>query len=93
MKSNDKKKPFFASFLEKQVQNPEEIQGGGGIITSINNDSVTLPTKDMVVTTRTSDGPISTLPAYDTPVTLKYPSDSDEGGFNPGLPGLEPLEP
>ncbi|MDQ0593252.1 hypothetical protein QFZ37_001621 [Chryseobacterium ginsenosidimutans] len=92
MKNNDKKKPFFASFLEKQVQNPEEIQGGGGIITGLLDDSVTLPTKDTVISTKILDNP-TTTPAADTPVTLKYPSDSDEGGFNPGGPGLEPYHP
>lgn len=94
MKKNEKKKPFFASFLEKQIQNPEEIQGGNGIITSLVNDSVTLPTKDNITTSRVLDVPIATSPAADTPVTLKYPSDNDEGGFNPGIPGLDPsIEP
>ena len=90
MKNNDKKKPFFASFLEKQIQNPEEIQGGG-LSTSPTTDFVTLPTTDTVLTLKTLDNP-TTTPAADTPVTLKYPSDSDEGGFNPGGP-FEPYHP
>lgn len=90
MKENDKKKPFFASFLEKQIQNPEEIQGGGGLITGLLDDSVTLPAKDTVFTIKTLDGPITTTPVADTPVTMKYPSDSDEGGFDPvPPPGIE----
>lgn len=93
MKNNDKKKPFFASFLEKQIQNPEEIQGGGGgIITGTLDDSVTIPSKDTVLTLKTLDSP-TTTPAADTPVTLKYPSDSDEGGFTPVIPGIDPYEP
>jgi hypothetical protein len=91
MKNNDKKKPFFASFLEKQIQNPEEIQGGG-LSSSPTGDVVTLPTMDTVFTLKTLDSP-TTTPAADTPVTLKYPSDNDEGGFNPGGPGLEPYHP
>ncbi|KQT33126.1 hypothetical protein ASG22_18060 [Chryseobacterium sp. Leaf405] len=86
MKNNDsKKKPFFASLLEKQIQDPEKIQGGG-LSTSL-KDVVTSPTGD-VVTLKTLDN--VTTPAADTPVTLKYPSDSDEGGFDPGNPGLDP---
>lgn len=82
---NSKKKPFFASLLEKQIQDPEKIQGGGlsttlkDVVTSQLNDNLTLKTLDNV-----------TSPGADTPVTLKYPSDSDEGGFNPGQPGLDP---
>ncbi|MDR6403861.1 MULTISPECIES: microviridin/marinostatin family tricyclic proteinase inhibitor [Chryseobacterium] len=82
MKKDSKKKPFFASFLEKQIKNPEEIQGGG-IISSPTGDVTTLPTNDTVVTSRTLDN--VTLPTYDTPVTLKYPSDNDEIGFEPGI--------
>lgn len=90
MKRSNKKKPFFASFLEKQIQNPEEVQGGGRVITGLMDDSVTLPAKDSVFTLKTLDGPVTTTPVTDTPVTLKYPSDSDEGGFNPGNPpGIE----
>lgn len=89
MKNKDsKKKPFFAAFLEKQIQDPEKIQGGG--ITTALNDIVTLPNND-TVTLKTLDN--ATTPVTDTPVTLKYPSDNDEGGFNPGVPGLEPFEP
>jgi hypothetical protein len=86
MKNNDsKKKPFFASLLEKQIQDPEKIQGGGisstvkDLVTSQLNDTFTLKTLDN-----------ATTPIADTPVTLKYPSDNDEGGFNPVDPGLDP---
>jgi len=87
MKNKDsKKEPFFAAFLEKQLQDPEKIQGGG-VSTSL-KDVVTSPLGD-TLTLKTLDN--GTTPAADTPVTLKYPSDSDEGGFDPGFPpGLDP---
>jgi hypothetical protein len=90
MKNKDlKKKPFFAAFLEKQIQDPEKIQGGG--ITTALKDIVTLPNND-TITLKTLDN--ATTPVTDTPVTLKYPSDNDEGGFDPGFPpGIEPFEP
>jgi parvulin-like peptidyl-prolyl isomerase len=31
MKNKDSKKAFFASFLEKQLQDPEKIKGGGDV--------------------------------------------------------------
>jgi hypothetical protein len=87
MKKNDKKKPFFASFLEKQIKNPEEIHGGDS--TTPRNDLVTLPNND-TVTSPTFDN-VTTLPSRDNVVTLKYPSDNDEPViFDPGLPGLDP---
>jgi len=91
MKNNDsKKKPFFASLLEKQIQDPEKIQGGGGISSTV-KDLVTSQLND-TFTLKTLDN--ATTPVADTPVTLKYPSDNDEGGFNPGHPGLDPnIEP
>ncbi len=58
MKQN--KKPFFAAFLEKQVQEPNKVNGGKGIITNFRLDSPT------------------SRPGSDH-VTMKYPSDSDEG--------------
>ena len=73
------KKPFFASFLEKQLENPEGIQGGA---TKPMADIVTIPEKDSV-----------TLPSVDGPVTLKYPSDSDEGGYDSLPPGTDPYAP
>lgn len=83
MKKNGGKKPFFASFLEKQIQNPEEIQGGS-VPTAPLTDFVTLPTKDTVTTSPTLDN--ATLPFKDNVVTLKYPSDNDEIGdlLDPG---------
>ncbi|MCT2561645.1 microviridin/marinostatin family tricyclic proteinase inhibitor [Chryseobacterium herbae] len=71
---NSKKKPFFASFLEKQIKDPETIQGGG-IITSTDNDIVTVPSKDNV-TAQIFDH--VTSPNKDLLVTMKYPSDGDE---------------
>ncbi|MDH6250450.1 hypothetical protein M2347_000177 [Chryseobacterium sp. H1D6B] len=65
--SNSKKKPFFASFLEKQLKDPQKVKGGVATspiqdaITSVNKDDVTGPGGDQV--------------------TMKYPSDSDEGGY------------
>ncbi|MGE4513065.1 microviridin/marinostatin family tricyclic proteinase inhibitor [Chryseobacterium taeanense] len=64
---NSKKQPFFASFLEKQLQDPEKIKGG--------ND-VTIPTRDDVITLKTKD--TVTKPTYDLVQTMKYPSDGDE---------------
>lgn len=47
MKNKDsKKKPFFASFLEKQLKDPETIKGGTTITKPV-IDSVTSPEKDM----------------------------------------------
>lgn len=65
---NSKKKPFFASFLEKQLKDPETVKGGNtGIITNIVKDSITNPAVDTV-----------TSPKDDLLVTMKYPSDGDD---------------
>jgi hypothetical protein len=65
---NSKKKPFFASFLEKQLKDPETIKGGDtGIITNTLKDSITKPSIDVV-----------TSPKDDMMHTLKYPSDGDD---------------
>ncbi|MCS4301316.1 MULTISPECIES: microviridin/marinostatin family tricyclic proteinase inhibitor [Chryseobacterium] len=61
-----KKKPFFASFLEKQLKDPETVTGGS-IITIPERDAVTLPTLD---------GATSKLSDMDH--TMKYPSDGDD---------------
>ncbi|SHG61880.1 Serine endopeptidase inhibitors [Chryseobacterium oranimense] len=71
---NSKKKPFFASFLEKQVKDPETIQGGG-IISNTDNDVVTAPSIDNV-TAQIFDH--VTHPSKDLLVTMKYPSDGDD---------------
>ncbi|SFN07927.1 Serine endopeptidase inhibitors [Chryseobacterium oleae] len=71
---NSKKKPFFASFLEKQIKDPETIQGGG-IITNTDNDIITIPSRDNV-TAQIFDH--VTTPNKDLLVTMKYPSDGDE---------------
>ncbi|MFY7816336.1 MAG: microviridin/marinostatin family tricyclic proteinase inhibitor [Chryseobacterium taeanense] len=63
---NSKKQPFFASFLEKQLQDPEKIKGGGDI-TDIRLDNATSKTEDAV-----------TKPTLDLLQTMKYPSDGDE---------------
>ncbi|MCW1961166.1 MULTISPECIES: microviridin/marinostatin family tricyclic proteinase inhibitor [Chryseobacterium] len=67
MKSNNsKKKPFFASFLEKQVKDPETVKGGTDI-TIPERDVITKPAVDVV-----------TSPKDDMMHTLKYPSDGDD---------------
>ncbi|HBV16613.1 microviridin/marinostatin family tricyclic proteinase inhibitor [Chryseobacterium carnipullorum] len=76
MEKKNSKKPFFASFLEKQIKDPEAIQGGA--VTTPVTDLVTLPTRDTVSTSPLIDN--ATLPVRDQVVTLKYPSDSDESG-------------
>lgn len=71
MKNKDsKKKPFFASFLEKQLQDPEKIKGG---------TDVTIATQDGVITSRTTDiVEVVTKPYNDMAQTQKYPSDGDD---------------
>jgi len=65
---NSKKKPFFASFLEKQVADPETVKGGGtGIITIPEKDGITKPSVDT-----------ATSPKDDMAHTMKYPSDGDD---------------
>lgn len=55
---NSKKKPFFASFLERQLREPEKVKGGGGpVITIPERDVVTKPVYDMDQTMKyPSDG-------------------------------------
>lgn len=65
MENKKSKKPFFASFLEKQIQDPEKVKGGSGTITLPAEDNITSVLKDSV-----------TAPNYDA-VTMRYPSDSD----------------
>lgn len=69
---NSKKKPFFATFLEKQVKEPETVKGGAA--TSKLADQITSIIKDQI-TTALQDG--VTTPDNDN-VTMKYPSDGDE---------------
>jgi hypothetical protein len=76
MEKKNSKKPFFASFLEKQVKDPETVKGGTGSITSALEDSITIPTKDDI-TSALQDN--VTKPGNDN-VTMKYPSDGDEAG-------------
>ena len=76
MEKKNSKKPFFASFLEKQVKDPETVKGGSGNITSALEDSITIPTKDNI-TSALQDN--VTKPGNDN-VTMKYPSDGDESG-------------
>ncbi|WP_294222098.1 microviridin/marinostatin family tricyclic proteinase inhibitor [uncultured Chryseobacterium sp.] len=68
MENKKSKRPFFASFLEKQIQDPEKIKGGSETSTGVLKDAVTAPVADSL-----------TKPGEDT-VSMKYPSDSDEGG-------------
>ena len=67
MKNKNLKKPFFASFLEKQIQDPQTVKGGA--ITTVLQDSPTTSVLKDTVTNRQNDQ-----------VTMKYPSDSDESG-------------
>lgn len=76
MEKKNSKKPFFASFLEKQINDPEKIQGGG--ITTPTTDVLTVPQRDVVTTSPFLDN--ATTPLRDQVVTMKYPSDSDESG-------------
>ncbi|KMQ64284.1 serine endopeptidase [Chryseobacterium angstadtii] len=76
MEKKNSKKPFFASFLEKQIQDPEKVQGGG--ITTPTTDVLTVPTRDTITTSPFLDNATSTV--RDQIVTMKYPSDSDESG-------------
>lgn len=69
---NSNKKPFFASFLEKQLKDPETVKGGG-VITIPERDVITKPVVDNV-----------TSPQDDLMVTMKYPSDGDDD--SPSLP-------
>ncbi|CAD0220514.1 microviridin/marinostatin family tricyclic proteinase inhibitor (plasmid) [Chryseobacterium panacisoli] len=63
---NSKKKPFFASFLEKQVKDPETVKGGTDMSIP-ERDVITKPAIDVV-----------TSPKDDMMHTLKYPSDGDD---------------
>lgn len=63
---NSQKKPFFASFLEKQLKDPETVKGGGEI-TIPERDAITRPLADSV-----------TSPKLDLVHTMKYPSDGDD---------------
>lgn len=74
MQEKKSKKPFFASFLEKQIEDPRTIKGGA--VTSVTVDNVTSALKDDV-TSKILDA--VTKPGSDN-VTMKYPSDGDENG-------------
>jgi len=74
MEGKKSKKPFFASFLEKQVQDPESVKGGSGTITSALQDNTTGALKDSVTSAILDN---VTKPGSDN-VTMKYPSDGDE---------------
>ncbi|MCJ7935093.1 MAG: microviridin/marinostatin family tricyclic proteinase inhibitor [Chryseobacterium sp.] len=72
---NSKKKPFFATFLEKQLKDPETVKGGA--ITSVLVDNVTSVIKDNITTSALED---SVTTQSNDNVTMKYPSDGDEAG-------------
>ncbi|MGK6342629.1 microviridin/marinostatin family tricyclic proteinase inhibitor [Chryseobacterium sp. DT-3] len=76
MEKKNSKKPFFASFLEKQINDPEKVHGGG--ITTPTTDVLTVPTRDTITTSPFLDN--ATTQLKDQAVTMKYPSDSDESG-------------
>ncbi|MDH6250449.1 hypothetical protein M2347_000176 [Chryseobacterium sp. H1D6B] len=63
---SSKKKPFFATFLEKQIKDPKAVTGGG-LITIPERDGITEPGGETV-----------TLPEHDIAHTMKYPSDGDD---------------
>lgn len=63
---NSQKKPFFASFLEKQLKDPETVKGGG---------EITIPERDFI-TKPLADN--ATSPKFDLVHTMKYPSDGDD---------------
>ncbi|RMZ60209.1 serine endopeptidase [Chryseobacterium nematophagum] len=67
MKKNSGKKPFFASLLEKQIQEPKNITGGSG---SLSTASPTDAESSKLLNSITRPG--------SDHVTLKYPSDGDE---------------
>jgi hypothetical protein len=73
MENKKSKKPFFASFLEKQIQDPEKVKGGTSPITSVLADEVTDTQKDNVTGVLRDS---ATSPGLDA-VTMRYPSDSD----------------
>jgi hypothetical protein len=73
MENKKSKKPFFASFLEKQIQDPEKVKGGTSPITSVLADEVTDIQKDNVTGVLRDN---ATSPGLDA-VTMRYPSDSD----------------
>ncbi|MEC3875906.1 microviridin/marinostatin family tricyclic proteinase inhibitor [Chryseobacterium salviniae] len=76
MEGKKNKKPFFASFLEKQIQDPETIKGGSGTATSVLADNSTGALTDSVTSVQLDT---ITKPGSDV-VSMKYPSDSDEDG-------------
>ncbi|MCG8411812.1 MAG: microviridin/marinostatin family tricyclic proteinase inhibitor [Bacteroidales bacterium] len=61
-----KKKPFFANFLENQIET-SDVKGGGIVVT-------------MKHPSDNDEGGVTPTPNFppDLPVTLKYPSDNDE---------------
>lgn len=73
MKNKNPKKPFFASFLERQIQDLQKVKGGDSTSTGVLRDAATSPVTDSL-----------TKPGEDT-VSMKYPSDSDEEGYDPEL--------
>lgn len=61
------KQPFFAQFLEDQLKEEVQAEGGEGSLTHPVADNITIPERDAV-----------TKPAYDMAQTMKYPSDGDD---------------
>ncbi|MGE4513067.1 MAG: microviridin/marinostatin family tricyclic proteinase inhibitor, partial [Chryseobacterium sp.] len=47
---NSKKQPFFASFLEKQLQDPEKIKGGTDVTIATQDGPITSSKTADVVT-------------------------------------------
>ncbi|MCG8411560.1 MAG: microviridin/marinostatin family tricyclic proteinase inhibitor [Bacteroidales bacterium] len=65
-----KKKPFFANFLENQIET-SDVKGGEIVTMKYPSDN------DELGPIITDPEPITKPPVY---VTMKHPSDSDEGG-------------
>lgn len=62
-----KQQPFFAQFLEAQMPELPESEGGTGAVDNAAGSSLTSISRDQ-----------STAPSKDGYHTMKYPSDSDD---------------
>jgi len=91
MKQNneEKRKPFFAEFLENQVSEEQtrSIQGGDTVTSVIPDQAQTMKyPSDQEDNPQTKKYPSdceddTTKPAADLYQTMKYPSDNDESGI------------
>jgi len=85
MKKNntEKRKPFFAEFLENQMgeEQARNTQGGDGPYVTLKypSDEEDNPQTKKYPSDQ-EDNPTPTKPALDLYQTMKYPSDNDESG-------------